>query len=376
MHIHYVSGSRADFGLMARTLTGLRDLPNFEIGIVVTGQHLLESYGYTRDDILATDLAIAGEVPVTLTGGDGAEMGRALAAELTGFLDLWSTNRPDLVLVLGDRGEMVAATLAAVHLGIHVAHIHGGELSGTLDESFRHAVSKLAHFHFAANQDAADRLARMGERADRIWVVGAPGLVGLTEGIRRTPGWMADRFDLPKEAKHHALVVFHPVVQESAAAASQVRLVLETLQAQSCSGLVMRPNSDAGGAEIDTYLDQVAAESWFRVGVHLDRETYLQTLGQADVIVGNSSSGIIESANFGIPCLNLGTRQNGRLRNTNVIDCPDFTSLDISRSLHRALALEGPFENLYGDGQTIKRLATLLPSLPLTDAVLAKANTY
>lgn len=376
MRIHYVSGSRADFGLVARTLTGLHARADTDVSVVVTGQHLLASYGHTKTDILATGLPIAGEIPVALTGADGAEMGRALAQELLGFLDLWARARPDLVLVLGDRGEMVAAALAAVHLGIHVAHLHGGELSGTLDESFRHAISKLAHFHFAANQDAADRLTRMGERPDRIWVVGAPGLVGLTDGITRTPGWMADRFNLPRQAAHHALVVFHPVVQEAAAAADQVRMVLETLQAAACSGLVMRPNSDAGGAAIDAYLDQVAGAGWFAVGDHLDRDTYLQVLGQADVMVGNSSSGIIESASFGTPCLNLGTRQNGRLRNANVVDCPVFDTESIQTALQQALALRPPFGNLYGDGRTTERLAEILPSLPLTDAVLAKANAY
>lgn len=376
MRIHYVSGSRADFGLMARTLVGLSAHPGINIAVVITGQHLSVWHGNTKLDIVASGLPIAGEIPVTLTGADGAEMAHAMATELKGFVEIWERDRPDLVLVLGDRGEMLAATIAAVHLGIHVAHLHGGELSGTLDESFRHAISKLAHFHLAATQDAAERLVQMGERRDRIWVVGAPGLVGLTDNTRRTPGWMTERFDLPPQARNNVLVALHPVVQEAGVAALQVRTVLDVLKAEGCSGVVMRPNSDAGGAAIDAELDAAAREKWFRIVDHLDRESYLEVLREADAIVGNSSSGIIESASFGTPCLNIGSRQNGRLRNANVVDCPEFDPSALMQALRRTLRLSGSFENLYGDGKTTERLCGLLPSLPLLDAILAKANTY
>ncbi|MBD1203906.1 MAG: UDP-N-acetylglucosamine 2-epimerase (hydrolyzing) [Rhodobacteraceae bacterium] len=376
MYIHYVSGSRADFGLMQKTLTGLSALPGLRLSVVVTGQHLLAEYGNTIQDIVASCLPIAARIPVSLSGSSGAEMGRALATELLGFLDIWKTDRPDLVMVLGDRGEMLAATLAAVHLGIHVAHLHGGELSGTLDESFRHAISKLAHFHLVATADSAERLRRMGESSERIWVVGAPGLVGLTDGGGRREGWLARNLPLGTGRTHRVLVVFHPVVQEATSAADQISSLLQTLRSEGCAALVMRPNSDAGGAAINRHLDALQAKDWLRIVDHLDRDTYLAALAQADAIIGNSSSGIIESATLGTPCLNLGSRQNGRLRNSNVVDCLDFAEPAIRRALRQTLALQGPFENLYGDGRTTDRLAALLPSLPLDVAILAKGNAY
>ncbi len=376
MYIHYVSGSRADFGLMQKTLTGLSALPGLRLSVVVTGQHLLAEYGNTIQDIVASCLPIAARIPVSLSGSSGAEMGRALATELLGFLDIWKTDRPDLVMVLGDRGEMLAATLAAVHLGIHVAHLHGGELSGTLDESFRHAISKLAHFHLVATADSAERLRRMGESSERIWVVGAPGLVGLTDGVGRREGWLARNLPLGTGRTHRVLVVFHPVVQEATSAADQISSLLQTLRSEGCAALVMRPNSDAGGAAINRHLDALQAKDWLRIVDHLDRDTYLAALAQADAIIGNSSSGIIESATLGTPCLNLGSRQNGRLRNANVVDCLNFAEPAIRRALRQTLALQGPFENLYGDGRTTDRLAALLPSLPLDVAILAKGNAY
>ena len=376
MLINYVSGSRADFGLMAQTLAGLAARPDFNLGIVVTGQHLLAQYGTTLDDVRRLGLPIVGEIPVTLSGQSGGEMARALAQELLGFIDLWQHQRPDLVMVLGDRGEMLAATLAAVHLGIHVAHLHGGERSGTLDESFRHAISKLAHFHFAATEDSQRRLISMGENPSHIFVVGAPGLVGLPKFPPRQAGAFAAAHGLDPTARHHALVVFHPVVQEASDAGTQFAAIIDALVKTDAAAVILRPNSDAGGALIDEMIDQQANSTRFRIYDHLPRDEFLLSLAMADVLVGNSSSGIIESASFGTPCLNLGSRQNGRLRNANTVDCPTFSSAAIVEMLQRALALRGPFTNLYGDGETVARIANLLPKLPLTAATLAKSNQY
>ncbi|WP_164662029.1 UDP-N-acetylglucosamine 2-epimerase [Tropicibacter sp. Alg240-R139] len=379
MKIHYVTGSRADFGLMRLVLQHLNAQAGLDVACVVTGQNLLEKYGNSRADIVQSGLRIARDIPVELSGRDGAEMGQALAHELLGFLDCWQDDRPDLVLVLGDRGEMLAAALAAVHLGIHVAHIHGGEVSGTLDESFRHAISKLAHFHFPANGDAADRLRRMGEQADHIWTTGAPGLVGVREGTARDPNWLRQRFDL-KVTGAPVLVVFHPVVQQAAQAAEQTAQILQLLLEQDCHGLIMRPNSDAGAELIDQELDRFAASpehgGRFRILAHLERSEYLNCLANCDLMIGNSSSGIIESASFDLACLNLGDRQNGRLRNANVVDCPDIDLKQMRAAFQTALTLQPPFENAYGDGKTAERMAKILPDLPLTQETLSKINAY
>ena len=379
MKIHYVTGSRADFGLMRRVLQYLDAQEGLDVACIVTGQHLLKKYGNSRDDIVTSGLRIACDIPVALSGLDGAQMGRALATELLGFIDFWQQDQPDLVMVLGDRGEMLAATLAAIHLGVHVAHIHGGELSGTLDESFRHAISKLAHFHFPANGDAAERLRRMGEHPDHIWTTGAPGLVGVAEGILYDPNWLEKRFDL-KVTGAPVLMGFHPVVQQAAQAAEQTAQILQLLMEQDCHGLIMRPNSDAGAELIDQELDRFATSpengGRFRILAHLERSEYLNCLANCDLMIGNSSSGIIESASFDLVCLNLGDRQNGRLRNANVVDCPDIDLKQMRTAYLKALTLQPPFENAYGDGKTAERMADILPNLPLTQKTLSKVNAY
>lgn len=375
MLIHYVSGSRADFGLMERSLKRINQAPGHQVGIVVTGQHLVEKYGKTVQDIHASGLPIAGEIPVRLTGDSGAEMGHALADELAGFLTLWEKNRPDLILLLGDRGEMVAGALAAVHLGIHVAHLHGGERTGTLDESFRHVITKLAHLHFPATEEAAERLRRMGEASDTIHVIGAPGLVGVAG--RPVPDATALRSRLGlTDAMPLALCVFHPVVQEAGQAAGQVRAVVEATRAEGYAMAILRPNSDAGGDGIDAYLDSIAQGSDFRVLTHLERESYLDLMAISDLMIGNSSSGIIESASFAVPCVNIGSRQNDRQRNTNTADCANITTAAITEAIRTAKNWPRRRGNVYGDGTTDARLLAVLDTLHLTPAMLSKRLMY
>jgi len=373
--IHYISGSRADFGLMARCLTHLHAAPGHSVGIVATGQHMVEKYGNTLQDIHAVGLPIVAEIPVRLSGQSGVEMGQALADELTGFLKVWQKQRPDLVLLLGDRGEMVAGALAAVHLGIHVAHLHGGERTGTLDESFRHAITKLSHIHFPATEDAAERIRRMGEAPETVHVIGAPGLVGVAG--RPQPDAKALRASLGLDsAVPLALCIFHPVVQEAAQAAEQMRLLVEATQAAGYAMAVLRPNSDAGGDAIDAFLDTVPTGPAFRVLTHLERDTYLDLLGACDLMIGNSSSGIIESASFAVPCVNIGTRQNDRQRNANTFDCPQITHDAIARTIQAAKLWPRTRENVYGDGRTDIRLLATLNTLTLSPDNLAKKMPY
>lgn len=376
--VHYVSGSRADFGLMRRCLEYLHQKPDLEVSLVLTGQHTAPKYVAGRADIVESGLHILAEIPVTLSGTSGHEMGAALAVELLGFLELWSDATPDLVLVLGDRGEMLAATLAAVHLGIHVAHIHGGERSGTLDESFRHAISKLAHYHFPTTDEARQRLERMGERPDHIVTIGAPGLVGLRDGLGEQPP-LAERFDLSAQGLA-MLVVFHPVVQEAAEVGVQVETLLDVLRHTPSHGVIFRPNSDAGAAEIERAIDAFQSEegvsSRFAILDHLERDAYLGCMQMADIMLGNSSSGIIESASFGTACVNIGSRQNGRQRNDNTVHCQELTREALSRAIDQAAALTPPFCNQYGDGAADKKLYDAICGLSFDPADLSKFNQY
>ena len=375
LNIHYVSGSRADFGLMRHCLCALRDRGRHKVEVVVTGQHMVARYGDTSADIIASGLPIRGTIPVALSGAGGAEMALAMADELRGMVQLWEEHRPDLVLLLGDRGEMLAGALAAVHLGIHIGHIGGGERSGTLDESFRHAVSKLSHFHFPTTAQSHERLVRMGEDPAAMHMIGAPGLVGLTKSADRK--WLLARFALPKD-KPAALTIFHPVVQEAEQAAAQMHEVIRAVSAEGFAQIVLRPNSDAGGAQIDALLDTLAAanDPAIRIATHLDRDKYCRVLASVDLMAGNSSSGIIESASFGVPCVNIGNRQTGRERNTNTVDAREVSAPVIAAAVRTALLLPQPFANIYGDGRADIRLVEAISHIDLSPGTLSKQNCY
>ena len=383
----YLSGTRADFGLMRHTLLALAADSRLELGIAVTGMHLLAAYGGTVREIEAAGLPVVARIPVALDGSSGATMARALAAQLRDLVDVCEQWRPDLMLLLGDRGEMLAAALAAVHLMIPVAHVHGGERSGTVDESVRHAISKLAHLHLVATQQSRQRLIRMGERADQVWVTGAPGLDGLTPEAPRAQ----HREAFCERHGFHApspllLVLFHPVLQEAASAAEQAEAVLQGIASWAAAQqppaaaqlLVLAANSDAGGAAITGIWQErlPALGLKHKLLTHLPRSDYLQALAVVDVLVGNSSSGIIEAASFALPVVDVGSRQQGRERSANIV--PSATdAAAIAAALERALALDlTQLANVYGDGRAAGRIREILATAPLASSLLAKLNTY
>jgi GDP/UDP-N,N'-diacetylbacillosamine 2-epimerase (hydrolysing) len=374
-HVLYLTGSRADFGLMRSTLELLHADSRVRLGIIVTGQHMLQDCGMTVDEVDSSGLPVVARIKADLDGGDGGAMSRAIASTLVGVTEALERHKPDVLLLLGDRGEMLAGALAALHLNTPVAHIHGGERSGTVDEPIRHAISKLAHYHMTSTEDAKRRLVRMGESESSIFVTGAPGLDGLTvdAGISRDKMYASQGLD---PARTLALVVFHPVVQSASRAGAEMTSLLDAVGRQGSQALCLMPNSDAGNHAIRTVLAEHAAAGRIKIANHLPRDDFLRWMQVADVMVGNSSSGIIEAATFQLPVVNVGERQHAREHAGNVVDC-DATTVEIEKALCSALALRGlKFANPYGNGDAGSKIVDLLATLPLPVSLLAKLNTY
>jgi GDP/UDP-N,N'-diacetylbacillosamine 2-epimerase (hydrolysing) len=371
----YVTGTRADFGLMRSTLTALRDSQALELSIVVTGMHLSDKYGKTADDIKAAGLPVNAVVNVDFASATGATMARNLGKMVSGFVDAFLDIKPDLVLVLGDRGEMLAGAISAVHLNIPVVHIHGGERSGTIDESIRHAISKLSHFHFVSTSESRDRLVRMGEQAANVHLTGAPGLDGIEALAVRSREELLRATGLDP-ARPVALMVYHPVVQETHNAGAGTTEIIDTLLARGLQLVALKPNSDAGSDQIRTALEEHAAHSDVRVVTHFPRELFVSWMAAADLMIGNSSAGIIEAASFGTPVINVGSRQNLRERNANVTDVA-VDPAAIEKAVEKALG-HGRYDrlNLYGDGHSVDRIARLIEALPLDPSVMMKSNAY
>lgn len=371
----YLSGTRADFGLMRRTLQAIAADERLALEIAVTGMHLLPAYGLTVNEIADDGFAIAGRIETPDSAGSARQMAVNIARVIEGMGKVIADSRPDLLVLLGDRGEMLAGAIAATHENLAIVHIHGGERSGTVDEPVRHAISKLAHFHLTSTQDARQRLIRMGEREDRVFAVGAPGLDGLeADAVRPRAELLASlRLD---PARPVALFVHHPVVQDAGSMARETEAILAGLFACGCQIVALKPNSDAGGEHVHDVLRSAASHPDFRLVTHFPRKDFVSWMSVADLMIGNSSAGIIEAGSFGTPVINVGSRQNLRERNPNVTDVVQAD--DRLAAVIAGILARGRLEpqNLYGDGATAPRIAALLASVPLEPRDLRKFNAY
>jgi len=374
--ICYISGSRADFGLFKSTLALIHNSEYLDLGIIVTGMHLSLDYGETCSEIEEAGFNIIRKIYCDINSMTGAQMSHNIGVMICAMTEELVDFSPDLVVLLGDRGEMLAGAIAAIHLKIPIIHVHGGERSGTIDEPVRHAISKLSHYHLTSCESARERLIKMGENAANIFVVGAPGL----DGIRQKASFYSRemlcreiRFD---NSQPIALLVFHPVLNQAANAHHQVKLVMDAILAERLQVVALMPNSDAGGDAIRQYLRMLQDDPRVVVYSHLNRSKFLSWMKEADVMVGNSSSAIIESATFGIPAINIGSRQQLRDRNLNVIDCRlDCTAI---KNYLKLMLERGRYNvfNIYGDGQAGQRILDFILNLNIDEAVLDKVNEY
>lgn len=374
--ICYISGTRADFGIMRSTLQAINDDKKLDLVVLVTGMHLLNKYGSTWKEITFNNLNIIGKIKVQLSGSDGREMAIALGEQVIEFTKILQANKPDILLLLGDRGEMLAGAIAAVHLNIPIVHIHGGELSGTIDESIRHSITKLAHFHFTSSKNSRNRLIKMGENPNNIFVTGAPGLDEIRNITLVDQQLLFNKYQL-NQKKSYFLFLFHPVVQQIASIKKQIEIIMKVLIKNDQQILILLPNSDSGSSIIENIVKKYAErEKKIQIVVHAPRIDFLSLIAYAEVFVGNSSSGIIEATSLGTPVLNLGDRQKFRERNLNTIDS-EISSEAIENGLIECLKMHNKsWNNCYGNGKSSSKIVRILKNLSLDSDILEKVNAY
>ena len=375
--IGVVTVARSDYGHLRPVLDALADAPGLTLRLFVAGTHLSPLHGQTVRDIEADGWPIAARIETV--GPDDSPRGVAemTARAVAGWAAAFAAHRPDVLLVLGDRYEMLAAALAALPFAIPVAHIHGGEISeGAIDNQLRHALTKLAHLHFASAPEHAQRIAAMGEERWRIHTVGAPGL----DRIRTTALWPRDKVaaDLGlAEARPWLVVTFHPATLDTDPAAAQADEVLAALERLDAALVLTYPGADTAGRSVIARLEAFAVRTpRARLAPHLGDALYLSLLSHADAMVGNSSSGLIEAPSFALPVVNVGSRQAGRLRGANVIDAPPERAA-IGAALTAALspafrARLREAANPYGDGHAAARIAETLRTVTLDAALVRK----
>lgn len=361
-----VTGSRADFGLYRWVLHELCEDSRFAVAVAVTGMHLSPEFGLTVRDVEAAGLPVGARVETLLSSDTGAGVAKAMALGVLGFTESWSQERPDLVMVLGDRFEMFAAAQTAFILRIPIIHLFGGDVTeGAFDDGLRHGISKMAALHFTSNEAARARLIRMGEPPERVFTVGSPGLDHLhrTERLNRAGLEAALGFTLKPR---NLLVTFHPVTLDQTPSTAQMEELLAALGGLGSDiGLIITlPNADTEGRALITRIEAfVAAHPNAIARTSLGSRNYLSALALVDAVVGNSSSGLYEAPSFGTPTVNIGDRQAGRLKAESVIDCPAERGA-ISAAVAQAFTRgRRPTVNPYGDGQSARRIRDALADL-------------
>ncbi|REJ27594.1 MAG: UDP-N-acetylglucosamine 2-epimerase (hydrolyzing) [Caldibacillus debilis] len=376
-----VTGTRADYGIYVPLLEKIEKDPDLELGLLVTGMHLSPIYGYTINEIKADQYPIIGTVDILLQRSTSANMARSIGLGILGMTQVLETNQPDLLFVLGDRGEMLAAAIAASHLNIPVAHVHGGEVSGSIDESVRHAISKLSHIHFPATAKSAERLKKMGEDEWRIYQVGALRLDTILHASLPSFEDVREKYGLGFiEKNNYFLLVYHPVTTEVHSLKKQLKNVLDVLIKHQKPILCILPNSDYGTEEITAVYSQYKQYSNIKFIENFNHLDYLTVLKHSLALIGNSSSGIIEAASFHIPVLNVGNRQKGRERSGNVVDVTTAAE-DIEKGLNQVLSESfrqnvSKVSNVYGDGKASERIVKIIKNLIIDETILNKILAY
>ncbi len=377
-----VTGTRAEYGLLYWIIKSIHEDPKLELQLVVTGMHLVPEFGLTVREIERDGFPIAERLDLRLVSDTPAGIATSMGVGVMGFARAYNRVKPDILLVLGDRFEILSAAAAAIPFRLPIAHIHGGETSeGVIDEAIRHAITKMSHIHFTSTELYRKRVVQMGEAPERVFCVGAPGLDNIHKCRILSRKRLFEVLHIPRYTRI-GIATYHPVTLDRNSAGRHIGIVLEAIK--STSGLYWifsLPNADTDRKVIAEKIKDFFARypQKGKVVASLGRIAYPSMLRYAEVMIGNSSSGLIEAPSFGLPVVNIGDRQAGRLRAENVIDVSSYSRDLIARALRKALSgrfrsslhgMKNPYEGK--DTDTSKRIVHVLKTIRLGESLIKK----
>lgn len=372
-----VTGTRAEYGLLRWVMESIRENPALELQLLVTGMHLSPEFGLTFREIEADGFRIDGRVEMLMSSDTPSGLAKSMGVGLIGFGDTLRELRPDILLVLGDRFEILSAVIAAMVARIPVAHLHGGEATeGVIDESIRHAITKMSHLHFVAAEEYRRRVVQLGEQPDRVYLVGGLGVDNIKKLTLLSRSELEASLGIALGTKS-LLITFHPVTLEHQTSHDQMSELLAALETLQDTQLIFTmPNADTDGRVLMEMIDTfVKHHSNARAYTSLGQLRYLSTVSHVDGVVGNSSSGLTEVPSLHKGTVNIGDRQRGRLQAASVINCaPERASIAASIAALYAPAFQkalSAVQNPYGDGGASERTVATLATVPL-DGILKK----
>lgn len=391
--IGVVIGSRANYASIKSVMREILKYPDtLELMIFVGASALLDTYGRVVDLVEADGFEIREKFYILVEGENPQTMAMSAGLGTIELAGIFMNHKPDIVITVGDRFETISTAIAASYMNIHIAHTMGGEVSGTIDESIRHAVTKFSHIHFPANKDAARRIIKMGEEEKNVFITGCPRIDLVKQlieenrngnGIGEERFWekykgVGGRFDLKNEK--FLLVSQHPVTTEYGKNREHVRETLKALLKLKLPTIMLWPNADAGSDEVSKeiriFRERHQPDNWLHLFKNLPTDIYIKLMDMCACVVGNSSSAIREGAIIGVPAVNIGTRQQGRLKGKNVIDA-GYDAIEIYGGIEKHLS-NGKYkaDYIYGDGAAGEKIAKVLSKIDLLQIPIQKRMTY
>ncbi len=374
-----VTGSRAEYGLLYWLMREIQDDPDLELQIIVTGMHLSPEFGLTYRQLESDGFPITEKVEMLLSSDTPVGIAKSVGLGVIGFADALASLRPDILVVLGDRFEIFAAAQASMFAGIPIAHIHGGETTeGAMDEAMRHAMTKMAHFHFTAAEPYRRRVIQLGEAPERVMNYGAPGLDNVRKLTLLERSALEETVGLPLGTLSF-LVTYHPVTLSETGPEKPFEALLNALDRFPEARIIFtRANADTAGRIINRRIDAYvqANPERTRVFTAMGSLLYLSAVKHVDMIVGNSSSGIVEVPCFRKPVVNLGKRQEGRLKAASIIDCEEKAA-DIVQAISKGLSpafqeIVKKAVNPYGEGDASVKIKEYLKKVSLENVLMKK----
>jgi len=378
MKLLFLTGSRSEWGYI-KPILELCKIKKIKYSICVTNMHLLNSHGLAINEIINDGFKVDYKIYMTLEGGNYYTMAKSMGVFQSSFIDVLLNEKPNWLVLAGDRNETLIGAVSGAYTYTPTAHIQAGELSGNIDGMARHAIGKMAHLHFAANNDASNRLKKLGEESFRIKNVGAPQLDDLKKINNENYKKIYSKYFINKKDKI-CLVVFHPVTEEYQYLDKQIKTLINSLNKINLIKFWILPNNDAGYEKI---INQIlkSRNTDTKIIKNLPREDYLTILKKSEFIIGNSSSGILEAPTYKIPSINIGNRQKNRFRGKNVIDVFDVSSENILKSVKKAMSKKfksslNNTKNPYGNGNSSVKIINILEKTKISKKLLTKHLTY
>ena len=374
--ITITTGTRAEYGILRPILNEITQRKKLQLILIVTGTHLSKRHGMTINEIKKDKFKIYQTFKFLPNDDTGFSAAKSLGDGVIQFAKIFKKVKPDINLILGDRDEMFASAIAAYHMNIPNAHIHGGDVSGSIDEYSRHAITKISNIHFAATEKSKRRIIKMGENPKFVYLTGSTSIDELRNNKILSKSQFEKKYGF-KLTKNLIVLVQHPVTTQIASTKKHIQNTLKAIEYFGYRTIIIAPNSDAGSNIIFQNIKQFAnSHNFVRVFSSLPRSDFLCLIKNCGALVGNSSSGLIEASYFGTSVVNIGIRQQGREKSHNVLDAKSESIISIKRTISRALKKNTNPSYLYGVGTSSPKIAQYLEKIKLSSELIEKRLTY